>query len=155
MAREKPKEATKDLWPSLTDARQLKAPAAILSEQAALLPQKTNGILGGEVKPASGKPESNRLAFVFNIVAPLLNNYRLRLIGVAHGVLTLYPVRVAAFLMPGEDEESVKIFEARDEGQFINIIKEILNDSTTVSAIESLWAQSEGFPTGPEDEIPF
>jgi hypothetical protein len=155
MEGEKQKKATEDLWPSLIDTRQPRVPAAILSEQAALLPQKTNAVLAGEVKPSSGRTESNRLAFVFNIVAPLLNNYRLRLIGIAHGVVALYPVRVAAFLMPGEDEESVKIFEARDEKQFINIIKEILNDSTTISAIQSLWAQSEGFPSEPEEEIPF
>jgi hypothetical protein len=84
-------EKAEDLWPADLGIAPIVTPAAILREQAALLGEKTKGVLEGTVETlAIGVDVRHR----FVILAPALGYYRYVLFQVHHSSITLYPVFV-------------------------------------------------------------
>ena len=108
-------------------------PATILREQAALLREKTNQLVEGDVRSYS-VDDSPKLPFRhdFNVVVPSLGNWRYRLFTVVHGV-ELYPLRVQA---------SFDTFECQTEEQFTEVLRQVLADPTTLKVVSSLVALS-------------
>jgi hypothetical protein len=81
-------EKNEDLWPPDLVIASIVTPAAILRAQAALLGERTKGVLEGVVETSSvGSDIYHR----FVIKVPALGNYRYALFSVHHPV-TLYPV---------------------------------------------------------------
>jgi hypothetical protein len=83
-------EKTEDLWPSDLGIASIVTPAAILRAQAALLGEKTKGLLEGTIETSSA---NNDIYHRFVIKVPALGNYRYMLFKVHHPA-TLYPVFV-------------------------------------------------------------
>jgi hypothetical protein len=120
---------SRDLWPDTIATTDIKPPVAILREQAALLAQKTNGLVEGKVTTTT---DSGRIIHSFFLVAPALGQYRYQLFWVAHDI-TLYPVGVYfdAFERDAPSEE-----------ELLRILKEIFFSETTLRVVHSLVAQS-------------
>jgi hypothetical protein len=136
-----------DLWPGTIAEPSFKAPAVILREQADLLGRRTKGVVRAEVRPMEQLKGSKRISFSFNIVAPFLNNYRLRLLTIWHEPTKVYPTFISSSLLPAsaEDEQSdQRVVQADTEKDFRERVKELFAHETTVRAIESLWVQSKG-----------
>jgi hypothetical protein len=151
---EKEPSKVEDLWPSAALRPDFRAPAAILKEQATLLSERTGFVVLGEVTSFTLK-NSKRLAFAFNIVASRLNNYRLRILSIAHEPTRVYPTWIIPALFPKGEDGNPQVLQTEDEKAFIEKVREIFADETTVLAIKSLWVQSESGASSPDDEIPF
>jgi hypothetical protein len=134
-----------NLWPDELDKIEIKAPVAILREQAALLGQKTKNLVKAAVErldanafwPGPSKPFNYR----FVIVAPALGGYRFRLFDISHDE-ALYPV----FISLDEDLAS-EVFDPSpvqkdDEGEFMAFLAEIFRSGKARQVIGAILAQS-------------
>jgi len=144
-----------DLWPNFEKLPKFRAPAQILREQAELLGEKTGNVIRAEVLPLKVRDEG-RLLFGFSLIAPALNNYRLRVLNLGHEVRRLYPAKLTTMLQPPV-EGRYPVYELGSESAFVEALKSVLGHETTVHAVQSLWVQSEDFPVGigDDDEDPF
>ena len=81
------------LWPEeISKLEAIKSPVSILKEQASSLGKMTKNILVGEIVPVEvSQPNS---AYRFNILAPLLRNYRYTLFIVNYNILNMYPIYI-------------------------------------------------------------
>lgn len=131
--------ATQDLWGDLSFAENIRTPVTILREQAALLGQKTNNMLEGEVsvERSSAKPRDQFLALFF-IVAPLLNKYRYHLLSVQYPLTKMYPLIV---FDNSSDDSSEKITCA-DEASFAQALGQIFIQPEVKKILSSLISQS-------------
>src|ERR1051326_6156592 len=94
-------EPKEDLWPAeISEVKKITVPASIAIEQAALLGQKKNNVVTANVSPIRAR-EPTQIVFGFNIVAPALSNYRLRLFNFAYRLDQLYPVTAYNFGVRG------------------------------------------------------
>ncbi len=135
-----------DLWPDDDDIKlvtKIKAPVAILKEQAALLGEKTDNIVTAMVVSYSPAGlELRRFHYIFYIEAPILAGYRYELFTMSHDI-ELYPVyfsvdesiKIAVF------DREVKII-ANSEAEFIGILKKIFNSDKTKKIIGAIFSQS-------------
>jgi hypothetical protein len=144
-----------DLWPKKMHRSTLKAPVAILREQASILGERTRNVVTAEVRPYRSQ-QSTKLFFAFNLVAPALNNYSLSLFTISHEPTQIYPVEVKSDIItaPGTYESK---WSAESEGAFKAVLKTIFSDNKTITAIQSLMAQSESGTFGfeREEDVPF
>lgn len=82
------------LWPDDVDIGCKSSSAiTILREQAIMLGNATNNILKGEVRGKKESP-SGKMIFDFYILAPLLQNYRYKLLQLQIDMVNLYPVEL-------------------------------------------------------------
>lgn len=123
--------STKSLWGELPPAANIRTPVSILREQATVLAEATRGVLAGEVAQLQ-TANNDEFVHVLMIVAPALNNYRYRVLTIAHHV-TLYPV----VLHDGE-----ATIECADEADFITDLEAVLSSQRVHKAIGALLAQS-------------
>jgi hypothetical protein len=83
-----------DLWPESFEVSDIRAPIAILKEQAVLLGKKTSNIIEGNVRdydlPFSRS--RNELTFAFYIIAPVMQ-YSYELL-VAFYPIDFYPLKI-------------------------------------------------------------
>jgi hypothetical protein len=137
-------QAIPDLWP--TDFRPLgpMPPAAILREQAEHLGAKTANRITAEVKcPA---PQTNRLEYHLDLVAPPLGNYRYRLLSIRHG-LPYYPLELFADV-PGSP------LRASSEEEYVRALREVLSSDETRRVVGSLLTQILGLAKSKGDVPP-
>jgi hypothetical protein len=139
-----------DLWPAeVSEVKKLTVPASIAMEQAALLGQKTNNVVTATVTPVRTR-EPWQVVFGFNLVAPALSNYRLRVFNFTYRLDQLYPVTAYSFGVRGFEEP----MEAADERAWKDLLKRIFSHENVVLTIRALLAQSEDI--GPQSEdVPF
>ena len=118
-----------NLWPAeITEVSEVIPPVVILDQQAAMLGQMTKNIILAEIK--TEESNSYEFSYSLNIVAPVLDNYRYRLLNIWHNI-DLYPVIVRV----GEDiyNEIYKDFED----------KKVFSPWTMQERELPGWAQSE------------
>lgn len=142
-----------DLWPEI-GTPSIRTPVSILREQASLLGMKTSNVIEGEVKVIEGPMSwavSWDFGYVFYIVAPLLKNYRYRLLSIAHR-LDMYPLRVrlsediAAEITQAEPSlifNKSAVVEVGDEDAFVALLSLVLRSNKTIKVIHALIAQSQ------------
>ncbi|GAB4202400.1 MAG: hypothetical protein OHK0022_25560 [Roseiflexaceae bacterium] len=135
-----------DLWPDDISFNAIKAPVAILKEQAALLGKKTNKIVTAKITRRTNET-FKPFMYTFHLVAPALQNYHYRLFSIGHDI-NLYPVTfhidtdIRKELHPGKEPFE---FTAENEDDFISLLRQILKSKKTKFIIESILAQSLGF----------
>ena len=133
---------TMDLWPDELATAERQPPVAILRTQAALLGRKTRNLVIGRVTtPSVGQAFFSHLArtqflYVFQLVAPALNDYTYDLFSIGHGV-DLYPVELEFHAAEGTKIESAS------EEEFIQVLKGVLSAPETKRVIGALLAQSQ------------
>ncbi|MEZ0486833.1 hypothetical protein [Fibrella aquatica] len=125
---------TQNLWPDFP-VQESKGPKTILSEQARYLTEQTNNILSAAVTP-SAVPNNERIQYTLFIIAPLLNDYRYKLLTISYDLAVNYPL----YITWRYEEDPKK--EILSEEEFIKELRMIFNDPTTISVVSSLLAQS-------------
>ena len=142
-----------DLWPAELVAGKVRAPVALLHEQAALLGDKTGNVVQARVVPVEQfvfvKRQYEPFTYSFLLHAPALGSYRYRLFDITYGV-ALYPVRV----FPDNDivkelaaQHNVVVdkdafFRAEDESKLMEYLSTIFHSEKTMQVIRALLAQS-------------
>jgi hypothetical protein len=134
-------EQLEDLWPDLTPAAII-TPASILKTQAAVLSQKSKGLLQGEVESWT---HENDVHHQLVVVVPALDNYRYTLIKLHHS-LTIYPVFIDESPVPREQEDEWsninRAYKLQDEDSFRNWLRTILAAPQTIRILQNLLAQA-------------
>lgn len=134
-----------NLWPEEIVYQRVKAPVAILREQAAMLGKLTKNLVQGEVaKPYSLKPDKS-FAYNFFITAPSLGEYRYQLLVIEHDV-DLYPVSIhieeAIFSeIHNAFESNTNKIIAKSEKQFLEALQAIFTAKKTAQVITALLSQ--------------
>lgn len=142
-----------DLWPD--DIRvDVLTPLTILRTQASLLSSKTQGTLLAQVMTTT---TDEWVQYQLDLIAPLLERYRVSLLTARHQLGEAYPVMVTArAFVPksqaqGEGtpprarlltDSSPDHRVAATQEEFIDLVREVLRSSTTRSRIQSLIARS-------------
>ncbi|MGH9753323.1 MAG: hypothetical protein ACREA2_11115 [Blastocatellia bacterium] len=131
----------RDLWPAISTPTNAGFPVAILREQAALLQNKTRGLVTAEVLSGTGVPLTSGelgeqyIFHAFYLVAPLLEHYRYRLFTVEHSKLEqMYPLIIR--------DSPVGEVKVDTEERFVEELKKIFTDDKTQKIIQALIAQS-------------
>ncbi len=141
-----------DLWPNDLQLSGIKAPVAILKEQASLLGEKTKNIAVATVETVVSLLDAGFFAYYFFIVAPTLHNYRYRLFTITHGI-SLYPVKFD--LDSSIEQEMLKTLfleehqpiEAINQEDFTHKLRLILQAEKTKDIIRAIIAQASAFET--------
>jgi hypothetical protein len=135
-----------NLWGDIPKKPSILTPLSVLKRQASLLGDLTGGSLSGEVTTMAS---ADGLMHVLVIVASSLNNYRVEVLSVRHGLL-LYPTRIT-------NRISGDRAEAPDQTALVSIIREILSSGPVRGVVEALLAQVQAGETPPrnEEDIPF
>ena len=127
-----------DLWPAeVAQEIKIETPASIVAKQAALLGQKTKNVVTAELIRVR-TPTEGRMIFGFNLVAPGLSNYKVRIFTFAYDLATLYPASVYDFALPG-----FAFSEAKSETQRKETLRSIFGNEGFIRMIQALRAQSE------------
>ncbi|MCI0486824.1 MAG: hypothetical protein L0229_09510 [Blastocatellia bacterium] len=100
-------EQVKSLWPTQIRPHIL-SPITILKAQAEALVRQTGGILLADIKRKEIEGEKVELAF--EIVVPVLDGYRQRILNVAHDKDLPYPCIVDAEVFKNSDREQFRNF---------------------------------------------
>jgi len=130
--------ALRSLWPENTITRSVLSPVAILRRQAEELSSLTDEILVGEVV-ASARAKDN-ISLSLEIVAPILSNYRKRILTVYYAVPDqYYPV---VFDNPPDTMDFIMEPVAQTQQEFEQMLKSVLGSSEVISVIQSLIARS-------------
>ena len=131
-----------DLWPSDIEKTEIEAPVNILKEQAAKLSERTKNAIRGNVQWYDETPKS--FGYTFYIKTHLLGEYRYLLFRIYYDE-EMYPVvflldeDIFQDIFPGRT--SYGPIEAKDDAEFIKILKEIFNAKKTRNVIQSILAQ--------------
>jgi hypothetical protein len=123
-----------DLWPDEIGNLDVATPLAILRVQAGQLKQKTRGHVEAAVDTetsADGKVEH----YYFDLIAPALNRYRVRLLDAWHRPKQVYPIYV-------DSEAMQETAECATQAGFVHVLGVIFSSSETLSLITSFIAQS-------------
>jgi hypothetical protein len=156
-----------DLWPD--DIRvDVLTPLAILRTQAGLLSSKTQGTLLAQVMTTT---TDEWVQYQLDLIAPLLERYRVSLLTARHQLEEAYPVTVTAraFLpnpakrrlfvppdfvkIPSDLPADQRVASTQEE--FIELVREVLQSATTRSRIQSLIARgNETRLNGPSENSP-
>ena len=131
---------TVDLWGEIV-AQPITTPLTILKEQGVLLERKTNGVLTTEIRSSSGQ-QNNSIRHSFMIKASSLN-YAYMLFSLEYNLASPFPVNFIEFEPAGigaftKSDEKV----AKDEGEFLELLKEIFQSPETQRIIATLLTQS-------------
>lgn len=119
-----------DLWPENIQETSMVTPVSILKEQGALLGEKTNQLLKGEVISA---PLGNVFVHRFCIVAPTMS-YKYELFQLSHGV-TFYP---CSLKQTGENNAQ----PIPSEESFKEALKQVFASEHTLNVVRSILAQA-------------
>ncbi len=144
-----------DLWPDdLKTIINVKAPVNILREQASLLGSKTQNIVKAKVRqidPGTARDETftswpigkghQKFHYVFNLVAPMLENYEYRLFMISHDV-TLYPVYIIADDDILKELSVDKAISVNSEDELLEVLRKIFRAEKTKKIIDALVVQS-------------
>jgi hypothetical protein len=123
-----------DLWPDEIGDLDVLTPLAILRIQAGQLKQKTRGLVEAEVETETSVDASAE-HYYFDLIAPALNRYRVRLLDAWHVPKRVYPVYVDV----GNGQHTAVCTTQAD---FVGVLGNIFSSSDTRSLISSFIAQS-------------
>jgi hypothetical protein len=131
-------ELNEDLWPSDLGIASIVTPAAILRAQAALLGEKTKGVLEAVVETSS---VGDQIRHQFVIKVPALGYYRYVLFVVRHPI-DLYPVVI--------DEDAARLpgiipiegMRLQDEDALRAWLRRVFASDATKRIIANLYAQA-------------
>jgi hypothetical protein len=131
------------------------SPLAILRAQAAQLGRMTKGLLKAEVATTTGT--NKWVQHQLDLMAPVLDYYRHRVLTARHHMDMVYPVTVDAecFNDPTGSPELGSSREAPTEEEFIQLVRQALQSNEVKLVIQSLIARSNEFRGTPplaEDE---
>lgn len=139
----------RDLW-GFKDAKELEKstkdmPDTILKEQIMLLGEKTNFVVYG--KPVFIKVKTDeidyKVATIFNVVVPVLDNYQKTILIMYSDPETEYPV---AITLDSSFEEDCEMFTPKyicnDKESFEKAIKEILSSDKVLRIIQMLYSKA-------------
>ena len=139
----------RDLW-GFKDAKELEKntkdmPDTILKEQIALLGEKTNFVVYG--KPSFIKVKVDEIGYkvatIFNVVVPPLDNYEKTILIMYSNPETEYPVGITLESSFEEDcEMFVPKYTCNDKESFENAIKEILSSNKVLRIIQMLYSKA-------------
>jgi hypothetical protein len=129
-------------------------PLAILRAQTGPIRRKTKGILEAEVSTITS--EAGRVRHQLDLIAPVLDGYRHRLLAATHEKDLVYPVTVEAecfkpaptFGGSGEVLSSITLPKpdwrprAYTEQEFIDLVSKVLHSGEVRSLLQSLIARS-------------
>ena len=124
---------TKNLWGDLPVADKIRTPFSLAREQATFLDEMTHGALIGRVDREAAE---GRFGMVLRIVAPSLNNYHYNVFRVDHDV-TLYPLDIV-------DITNSDVYTCEDEGEFVQMMENILTSEKVRRVVTGLLAQIRG-----------
>lgn len=138
------------LWPEeISKLEAIKSPVSILKEQASSLGKMTKNILVGEIVPVEvSQPNS---AYRFNILAPLLRNYRYTLFIVNYNILNMYPIyinldeEIYKEVYYSSEKEPLKI---DNESELISNLTRIFRSNKVKQILKSLMAESGAMNSG-------
>lgn|ERR1022692_178957 len=145
-------EPNEDLWPKL-ELGPMAAPISILKTQAALLGEKTQGLIEAAVETQSS---TTAIHHTFYLVVPALGNYRYALFKIHHGAPFFYPVIVdeEPRLQPGSFADLTTVAAAMldparidglsNDDEFRSWLRKTLASKATKIIIASLYAQAGG-----------
>lgn len=155
-----------NLWPAeITEISEVTPPVIILDQQALMLGNMTKNIVLAEVKTEESR--GYEFSYSLNIVAPILDNYRYRLLTIWHDI-DLYPVIVQVGIdiyneifknfedkiecspwaydeweaSMGQGQVNPDSFKASSKKELLDILKAIFNANKTKRIISALFAQS-------------
>ena len=133
--------AKQSLWPSEIKPG-IQIPFAILQQQAEALTKQTEGLLVGEVK-VSHNEDRSVTHVALDMVVPLLDNYRHRVLSVTHRANLIYPAEVDAELFRRTASARLEVDpsgrtgrpnEAASDNQLLELVKKVL-ESVEVKAL--------------------
>jgi hypothetical protein len=133
------------------------SPLAILRVQAGSLSRMTKGLLEAEIETSIS--DSDKVQYQFDVIAPVLNKFRRRILIATHQRDWVYPVVVEAeCFLPGDRPPTLRAvtdprprptdlaFEgqrpAATDQEFIKLVGEVLRSPQIRSLIHSLIARS-------------
>jgi hypothetical protein len=123
---------SENLWGDLPEVQDERTPLTILKEQGERLKGLSKGILFGEI--TAGGLSTARFTYEFSIVAPLIGNYRYRLLGV-QWELDFYPLEIVFYTTDMR-------YKCLKEEDFIEKLREIFTDKKTKDTIQKLLTHS-------------
>jgi hypothetical protein len=121
---------TNDFWPDFQKPNAVNSPVFLLKERAAALPQKTNGLVFAELKPAS-TPDGH-FWVGFDLCSPALGDYTYRLLEVTYPP-QFFPVALTS-------AEGVQKAQTLDE--FKTHLELVLRSPRTKQVVEAIMAQA-------------
>jgi hypothetical protein len=153
-----------DLWPTEIGRPRQTAPVAILRRQAALLTDKTHGVVTAHLEIAKASPGSagarnDMFAYRFVLVAPHLDSYRLPLFVLSHSA-DLYPVHIhpEGYIRPEVEDigmyNGTAPIKADNEAQLNEVLGVLFHLGTTRKIIRALLAQSEAYAPDADNTPP-
>lgn len=119
----------RDLWPENIGVSAMVTPATILKEQAALLAEKTKGLVEADVR-SSGS--GTQFVHSFTLRVPALDNYHYVLFTASHPI-ELYPAVIA---FRGHEPVTTP-----DEETFVAQLAIVLSCDETTRVVQGLIAQ--------------
>lgn len=139
------------LWPEeIKNSDSFDSPLAILKSQASQLGPLTKNVVKAEVRTQAINPlrQTSSMMFDFNLLAPLLENYRYKLFSTYFDILESYPLKLYLDKkimneLIGENEEADKngilVFS---QEEFLDWLKRIFNSNSTKNIINTLRASA-------------
>jgi hypothetical protein len=122
------------LWGKLPEVAKINTPGKILAEQAAALGEMSSGIIVGEITK-SGSSRGDVIYTELRATVPLLNNYRIRILRVSHGILS-YPCDIQLLFT------DPVTYSVVDEGQLVTVVHQALNDERLLLTLSNAIAQA-------------
>jgi hypothetical protein len=119
-----------DLWPEFQPPEAINSPVFLLKEQAALLQQKTQGLVLAGLRPASTADGSFWVGF--DLYSPALGEYTYRLFEVT------YPPQFFPITLTVGDEG----LRASGLDGFKNLLEQVLRSDRTKQVVEAIMAQA-------------
>ncbi|MCC6145023.1 MAG: hypothetical protein IT368_14555 [Candidatus Hydrogenedentes bacterium] len=123
-----------NLWPLDLGVRTEVTPKLILARQAAIISERSQGKVRGEVQT---RVLGREFAHTLMLVAPQLGAYQYFLVRVRHAVARMYPLHVHL----AENDSVVR--ECSREEEFCSLLRTILHDPQTMEVVQSLISQSD------------
>jgi hypothetical protein len=132
-----------DLWPEYIARTEVPTPLAILRIQANNLRTKTKGIIEAEVRNLTDN-DKKREIYQFEVIAPALDGYTVRLFTAEHAMGLVYPID----FQWNEFQHGYESASTPEE--IYSLLKIIFQSNTTRSVLMSLIAGSnERRPSAP------
>jgi hypothetical protein len=125
-----------NLWGEIPLDEVIQTPKAVLEAQAQELSSQTNGVLEGVVVVEAGR-NKDRISLRLYIRVPALNNYTYDVAQFNYPLVEFYPCNIY-------DSGETGPLVAEDEGEFIEILREVLQSDRIKRAIRGLLAQARG-----------
>jgi hypothetical protein len=119
-----------DFWAHFQQPSSANSPVMQLKEQAALLGDKTGGLVRASVQSNSDGDGGFTTALL--LWSPYIEGYRYRLLELAYPV-GYYPLKIRA----GDE-----LHEARNQGEFTGLLMKVLSSERTAKIVEAIMAQA-------------